>query len=155
MKSVISGQWLVVRKGLFYLLPFAFLLCTACVTGSMPNLDEPECEASRSIVKKFYSYHFGNDMLFSQVNLKQREKFLTPEFYQSLQNLQTKNDVFTSNSSDIPRAFRLGDCKVLEPNKTNVEVLLLWKDDVRSEQKIVNAEVVKQGDNWLINKILN
>jgi hypothetical protein len=143
------------KKFYFCLFTFAFLLSTACVTGSIPNLDEPECDSSRSIVKKFYSYHFGNDMIFSQDNLKEREKFFTPEFYQSLQNLQTENDVFTTNSNDLPRAFRLGDCKVLESTKTNVEILLLWRDDTNSKQKIINAEVVKKGDNWLINKILN
>ncbi len=94
-------------------------------------------------------------MKFSAENLKLREKFLTPEFVKSLQNLQTENDVFTTNSTDFPRAFRLGNCEVFEPNKTNFEILLFWRDETRSEQKSINAEVVKQGDKWLINKICN
>jgi hypothetical protein len=141
---------------LFYLLPLTFYLClTACVTGSIPNLDEPECAASRETVKKLYSFHFDKNMLFSQEGLKERERFLTPEFVQSLQKLQAENDVFTTDSADIPRAFRLGDCKVIEPNKTNVEILLLWKNaEEESRQQIINAEVVKQNDKWLVNKIL-
>jgi hypothetical protein len=139
----------------FFLFTFYFLLCqTACVTGSMPNLETPECEASRIAVKQFYSFHFGNEMKFSAENLKLREKFLTPEFAKSLQNLQTENDIFTTNSTDVPKAFRLGECKVIEPTKTTAEVLLFWKDDTRTEQKSIKAEVAKVGDKWLINKVL-
>lgn len=136
----------------FCILHFAFLI--SCLTGSMPNLDEPECAASRETVKKFYSIHFDGKMLFSQENLKKQEKFLTPEFLKTLQSLQTENDIFTTDSTDVPRAFRLGDCKVIEPNKTNVEVLLLWKVDEGSRQQVIKAETVKQEDKWLINKIL-
>lgn len=140
---------------LFYLLPFTFYLClTACVTGSMPNLDEPECAESREVVKKFYSYHFDKNMLFSQESLKEREKFLTPEFAKSLRNVETENDVFTTDSADTPRAFRLGDCKVVEPTKTNIDVLLLWRNETESRQQIIKVEVIKQNDKWLINKIL-
>ncbi len=136
----------------FCILHFAFLI--GCVTGSIPNLEQPECAESRLIVRQFYSFHIGNEMKFSVENLKQREKFLTPEFYKSLQNLQTENDIFTTNSMDVPRAFKLGECKVIEPTKTNVEVLLFWRDDTSSKQKSINAEVSKQGDKWLINKVL-
>lgn len=120
----------------------------------MPNLEEPQCTEARETVKKFYSIHFDGNMLFSQENLKKQEKFLTPEFIKTLQSLQTDNDVFTTDSTDVPRAFRLGDCKVIEPNKTNVEVLLLWKVEEGSRQQVIKAETVKQEDKWLINKIL-
>lgn len=150
-----SSKFKIQSSKLFYLLPFTFYLClTACVTGSMPNLDEPQCAESRDVVKKLYSFHFDSNMLLSQENLKQREKFLTPEFVKSLQNLQTENDIFTTNSDDIPRAFRLGDCKVIEPTKTNVEVLLLWRDEKESRQQTIKVEAVKQNDKWLVNKIL-
>ena len=134
----------------FCIFNFAFL-----INCSIPNLEAPECTESRGVVKEFYSYHFGNEMKFSPENLRQREKFLTPEFYKNLQTLQTENDVFTTNNTDFPKAFRVGGCKVVEPSKTNVEVLLFWKDEKRSEQKAINVEVVKQGDKWLVNKILN
>lgn len=121
----------------------------------MPNLEAPECTESRGVVKELYSYHFGNDMKFSQEKLKQLEKFLTPEFTKSLQTLQSENDPFTTGNTDYPKAFRVGGCQVIEPTKTNVEVLLFWRTDSRSEQKAINVEVVKQNDKWLVNKILN
>jgi hypothetical protein len=134
------------------LFTFAFLLFA--LSCSMPNLESPECTDSRLAVKQFYSFHFANEMKFSEDNLKQREKFLTPEFAKSLQNSTGENDVFTTNSSDLPKAFRIGECKVIEPTKTNLEIVLFWKDDNRSEQKPIQVEAVKQADKWLLNKIL-
>jgi hypothetical protein len=135
------------------LFTFAFLLFTfnAC---SMPNLESPECTDSRLAVKQFYSFHFANEMKFSADNLKQREKFLTPEFAKSLQTLTGENDVFTTNSTDFPKAFRIGECKIIEPTKTNLEIVLFWKDDNRTEQKNIHVEAVKQADKWLLNKVL-
>ena len=140
------------RKGLLYLLPFTF--CLFICGCSMPNLEPTECTDSRLAVKQFYSFHFANEMKFSLDNLKQREKFLTPEFAKSLQNPTTENDVFTTNSTDIPKAFRIGECKVVEPTKTNLEIVLFWRDDVRSEQKNIHVEAVKQNDKWLLDKVL-
>lgn len=123
--------------------------------SSIPNLEPPECVDSRGVVKEFYSFHIGNEMKFSQENLKLREKFFTSEYFQSLQNVQTDGDVFTTKNTDFPKAFRIGKCEVVAPDKTNVEVILFWKDDTRSEQREIKAETVKQNDKWLINKILN
>lgn len=137
---------------IFCILHFAFLIASC---GSVPNLDPPECTAARGTVKEFYSYHFANDMKFSLENLQKREKYLTPEYFNSFKPVASSADVFTTNSSDLPKAFRVGRCEVVDPSKTNIEVLLFWKDDQRSEQKAIHAEVVRQGDKWLINKVLN
>lgn len=152
----VSGERLAVSRRIF--LTFCLLLTACCSLncGSVPNLEAAECTESRGVVKEFYSYHFGNEMRFSQENLKQREKFLTPEFYKSLQQgVQTDADVLTTNNTDFPKAFRVGKCEVAAPDKTNFEVLLFWRDDTRTEQRAINVEVVKQGDKWLVNKILN
>jgi hypothetical protein len=140
-------------KGFYFLLFTFYFLLSAC--SSVPNLETPECTASRGVVKEFYSYHLGNEMKFSQANLKLREKFLTPEYFKSLQTVQTENDVFTTNNLDFPKTFRIGKCEVISPEKTDVEVILFWKDDTRSEQKSIKAATVKQNDKWLVNKIFN
>ncbi len=137
---------------IFCIINFIFLIASC---GSIPNLEAPECTDSRLTVREFYSYHFGSEMKFSQEKLKQLEKFITPEYFKSLQNVQTENDIFTTNSTDFPKAFRVGGCKVVDPSKTEMEVLLFWKDEKRSEQRAIHVEVVKQGDKWLVNKILN
>jgi hypothetical protein len=121
--------------------------------ASIPSLEAPECTESRNVVREFYSFHFGNDMHFSPENLKLRGKFLTPEFYKDLQNTKTENDVFTTNNTDFPKAFRVGKCEVVSPEKTVFEIVLFWRDENRSEEKKIKAETVKQEGKWLINKV--
>jgi hypothetical protein len=154
-KLAVSGERLAVGRRIF--LTFCLLLAAFCSLscGSVPNLEAPECAASRGVVKELYSYHFGNEMRFSPENLKQREKFLTPGLYQYLQGAPSDGDVFTSGDTDFPKAFRIGKCEVAAPDRTNIEVLLFWRDDTRSEQRAINVEVVKQNDKWLVNKIIN
>ena len=94
-------------------------------------------------------------MKFSPDNLRQREKFLSPDYVKILQNAPPDKDVFTTNSTDYPKAFRIGGCEVNTPEKTIFEVLFFWKDDARSEQRAITVEAVKQEDKWLINKINN
>jgi hypothetical protein len=134
-------------------LTFCIFHFTLFVSCKIPVLEKPECQQARQTVKKFYSYHFGNDMKFSPENLREREKYLTADFTQRLQSSPPGNDVFTTNSTDYPKAFRIGGCEVFAPDKTVLEVLLFWKDDTKSEQRAINVEVVKQADAWLIDQI--
>ena len=141
------------KKRWLYLLPLTFYLClTGC---SIPNFELPECTQSREAVRDFYSFHIGNDMKFSQENLKLREKFLSAEYLKSLQSIQNDADIFTTNGKDFPKTFRVGGCKVVDTNKTNVEVIFFWKTDTRTEQKIIHTETVNENSKWLINKIVN
>ena len=119
----------------------------------MPNLEQPECTESRGVVKEFYSYHFGNEMKFTSENLQPREKFLTVELAKLLRRFATESDPFTLTTNDAPKAFSVSGCKVIDANKAEVRVLLFWRDESRSEQKEIHAEVVKQNDKWLINNI--
>lgn len=155
MKTVVGGRRSVVSWRVILVGCLLFAVCCLLSCGSVPNLEAPECTESRGAVKELYSFHFGNEMRFSEENLKQREKFLTPEFYKSLQGAQTDGDVLTTGGTDFPKAFRVGKCEIAAPDKTNFEVLLFWRDDTRTEQRPIRVETVKQGDKWLVNKILN
>lgn len=133
---------------------FLLLIVLCQINCSIPNLQSSECIEAQNTVKELYSYHFGNDMKFTKENLKQREKYLTAELKQQLENQpDSAIDYFTA-TDDYPKAFRLGDCKTAEPGKkVNIQVVLFWKSETRSEQKEVRVEVVKQNDNWLVNKV--
>lgn len=153
MKKVVSGQRSAVswRKVVFYCLSLAAYCLLSC---SMPNLEKPECAAARQTVKELYSYHFGGDMKFTRENLGGREKFLSREL---IENLAKKDesavDYFTA-TDDYPKAFRVGECKVVEPEKrVNLGVVLFWKTDTRSEQKEVRVEVLKENDKWSVDKV--
>ena len=122
---------------------------------SVPNLEKPECTAGRGVVKRFYSFHFGNEMNPSVENLKAREHFLTAELVKGLSaSSDQKKDYFTA-TEDYPRTFRVGECTVDSADKATLQVVLLWRDDTRTEQKEVYAEAVNIGGKWLINKVFN
>lgn len=154
-KSGIRNQKLEIGRQKILL--FCFLSSVFCLLScSVPNLEKPECAAARQTVKELYSFHFGNDMKFSPENLKQREKFLTADLRRYLyEQKEGGNDYFTQ-TEDYPKAFRVGTCKIIEPDKrVNFQVLLFWKDENRNEQKEVNVEIVRRNDEWLVNKVAN
>lgn len=132
---------------------FAIVCTLAFAACEIPSLEAPECTESRNIVREFYSFHLGNDMNFNAENLKLREKFLTKEFAASLAGRTSTDDVFTTNSADLPKAFRVGSCRVVSPGRTLFSVLLFWRDDTRSEQREIKVEAVRQNDEWLIDKV--
>lgn len=120
---------------------------------SIPNLEPADCTDARNVVREFYSFHFGNDMAFSNENLMLRKRFLSPEFVARLSETPQTFDPFTQ-TSDTPKAFRVGECKVVEAGKrTNFEILLFWKDDKRSEQQSIHADAVKVNDAWLVDNV--
>ena len=135
----------------FLLFTFYFLLCSCGL--SMPNLEPPECTEARDRVREFYSYHSGNDMKPSNEYLEQHRKFLTEDLIRQLkEQTGTAKDYFTQ-TDDYPKAFRVGACEAVSPEKTIFEVLLFWKDDVRSQQREVKVEMIRQNDIWLINQV--
>lgn len=144
-----------IQKGavVFCILAFAFLIAgSAC---SIPNLESAECSLARDAVKKFYSFHFGNEMRPSAGTLKAREKFLTPDLYRSLTSLpETNSDYFTA-SEELPNTFKIGRCKASQPGKAELQVQIYWRDDKKTVQKEVHVETVNTGDGWLINRVSN
>ncbi len=134
------------------MLLFAAMLSFAAGCG-VPNLDPPECSASRLVVREFYSYHFGNEMKFSAQGLKDRQRFLSPELIEKVSAAPEGTDPFTTGTSDLPKAFRAGKCKVVSPDRTRFDLIIFWKDDARSEQRTLKVEALKAGDGWLVDKI--
>ena len=130
------------------------LLTAYCsLSCSIPILESASCIDSRNALREFYSYHFGNSMSFSRDDLKAREKFLTPEFTARLQSSKEGTDPFTSGTSDLPKAFRVGECKEVSPKRTAFEVLIFWKDDQRSEERKISVEMAKRSDSWLVDSV--
>lgn len=132
----------------------AILVSAIAVSGcSIPSLEAPACTESKNAIREFYSYHFGNEMKFGADTLSKREKYLTPEFANSLKTAQENSDPFTSGSTDIPKAFRVGECTEATPEKTEISVLIFWRDETRSEQREIKVEAVDKNDTWLVNNI--
>jgi len=153
MRSVISFRWSVI--GLWKLSTiFCLLLSAFWVAGcSIPNLESQQCGDAREAVRKFYSFHYSNDIAPTIENLEVRKKYLTPQLFQSLSEKLPQKDYFT-DSDTAPKAFRVAGCREVDADTTDLGVHLFWKpDDETSIQKEVEVETEKQGDDWLINKV--
>lgn len=139
------------KLGLSLLISVIFLAGSAC---SIPSLEPSECAEARVAVKQFYSFHFANDMEPSKENLHARQQYLTPRLFNSLwAATSVAGDHFTT-PSNYPKAFRVGECTVQNPEKAVFQVILLWHDDTRSEQKEIAVEMVKQADKWLVDGVM-
>jgi len=130
-----------------------FLIALGATGCSIPNLESPACTESKNAVREFYSYHFGNEMKFSAEGLKNRAKFLTPELAKAFASSSEGTDPFTTGSDDIPKAFRVGECREISPERTESSVLLFWRSDDRTEQREIKVETVDKNDTWLVNKV--
>ena len=147
MKAVSSGRWSVV--GVCCLLLSAFWLA-GC---SIPNLEPPECDQARDVIREFYSFHFGSDMVLSDAELEKRKEFLTPRFYGELKS-KLGGDPFTMHADDLPKAFRVSRCFVAEPGRrVRLNVLLFWKTDTRTEEKTIGVEAENIDGRWLIDSV--
>ncbi|HTK27386.1 MAG TPA: hypothetical protein VL327_12560 [Pyrinomonadaceae bacterium] len=137
-------------KIIFFHLVVVGLFASAC---KIPNLESKQCGDAREAVRKFYSFHYSNDIAPTAENLELRKRFLTPGLFQELSEKPPAKDYFT-NSDTAPKAFRVAACKEVDENTTDLGVHLFWKpNDTTSIQKEVGVETVKQGDDWLINKV--
>ena len=95
-------------------------------------------------------------MAFTAENLEQRRPYLTTRFYDELKTRSVNGDPFTQTADDPPKAFRVGECRVVEPGKrTSFEVLLFWKTDTRSEQRPIRVEIEKTDGRWLVDSVAN
>ena len=134
---------------------FGFLLvaCSILVSCSIPNLEPAACIEARTPIREFYSFHFGNDVKFSPENLRKREQFLTADFASRLTNAADGVDPFTTGDTDFPKAFRVGSCRAIDPDKAEFQVLLFWKDDIRSEQREIKVVEAKLGGRWRVDDV--
>ena len=142
-----------IRVHLWTKILFSYALVYLAVACSVPNLESATCVESRGSLREFYSFHFGNNLLFTPDDLKARERFLTPELAEKLRGSREGIDPFTTGTDDIPKAFRAGECRDISPERTLIEVVLFWRDDTRSEERKIKVEMARGGDAWLVDNI--
>lgn len=151
MKPVVSGQWSVFSSCVQLT---CLLFAAYCLLGcSVPNLEPRDCTAARDVVREFYSFHFGTDMSFTPSGLENRRRFLTPDFYEKLKAEGTASDPFTL-TSDLPKAFRVGECSVTGSGVI-FNVLLFWKTDTRTEQRFIKVLAKNVNGEWRIASVEN
>lgn len=120
---------------------------------STPSLESLACIDARPSVREFYSFHIGNDMALTNETLKRRERFLSKSLFSSLVDQSEGTDPFTTGTSDVPRAFRVGECKEIGQKRVNFQILLFWRDETTAAQKLINVEMAAENGRWLVDKI--
>lgn len=134
---------------------FLVLICVGISSFgcSQPILESNECIEARDPVKRFYSFHVGNEMRPSKKTLEKRSDYLSKRLKDEL-NAQpdTKRDYFTQ-TEDYPKAFRAGKCTTKGKNRTELEILLFWRKEETNIQRMIRVEAVKENSNWLIDKV--
>ena len=128
-----------------------FILASGC---SVPNLATPECSAARDVVKRFYSFHFANEVQPSAEALKERSGYLTERLSDELKQVGDREKDYFTQTADFPKAFRVGACTGGDDGRAAVQVVLLWRDDSRSEQTEVQVSAVKNGETWSIDSVV-
>ena len=127
--------------------------CCSSLACSIPNLEAPECDQARDVVREFYSLHFGNEQTFGEADIERRSAYLTPQFFGSIRSNRPTVDPFTL-TTDTPKAFRAGECRVIEPGqRVSFELLLFWKTDTRTEQQPIRVETENRDGKWLIDSV--
>ena len=129
------------------------LIASSC---SVPNLEQPECDQARDVVREFYSRHFGSLVPGAPKGLEETRDYLTSRYFAELNARPDQTtDPFT-RTDDPPKAFRAGECRVVDPGRrVSFEVLLFWKTDTRTEQRAITVEAENQQGKWLIDKVTN
>ena len=147
MKAVVGGQRSVVGVGV---LLFVLCLLASC---SVPNLEPPECDQARDVVREFYSRHFGNNLAFNSESIDAQKSYLTIAFLDSVSRDATAIDPFTK-TDDPPKAFRAGECRVVEPGRrVEFELLLFWKTDTRTDQRAIRVAMESVDGRWLVDGV--
>lgn len=138
-------------------LTFCILYCAFVITGcNVPSLESTECAEARTVIKQFYSFHFGNDMAPSLENLKLRERYLTGEYFSQLVTLQNAGidldrDPFTPwSEKGAPKTFKIGQCNVHSEKEVYFQVQFYWRDDYSTDQKEWYADMEKANGVWLL-----
>ena len=110
---------------------------TAC---SVPNLEEPQCTEARDMVKRFYSFHFGNDMRLTPANVRAREQFLTPRLVSRLVSTgEPAKDYFTA-TENFPKAFRLANARSIPPTASRSKYCCCGRT--------IRAAIKKRSGSW-------
>jgi hypothetical protein len=134
----------------FLLFPFAFSLL-GC--GSIPNLESQECAAVRSEARRFYSYHFDASTRSGGDRAAERREYLTSRYSAELaKNGPQDIDVFTM-SSEFPKTFKIGECKMASPTNVDIQIQTYWRSDEKTSQNEVVANYVLENGKWLLDGV--
>jgi hypothetical protein len=133
-----------------------WLVASTVIVGSAacsaPNLEDPRCADAQDAVKRFYSLHFDRNGLGTLSNMETRA-FLADRLAGQLADRPDSGPDYFTVGDIFPKAFRVGTCTVRGDRNADVEVLLLWRTEEKSEQRRVVVSTVSSAGRWLIESV--
>ena len=131
------------------------IVCLLLLTGSfqlacsIPNLEGQQCTEARDAVREFYSWYMGTDAEMRQKQIDVFNRYVAPNFHSAA---GPDSDPFYL-SQTTPTTFKIGKCEQKDDSQVTVQVQLYWRQDGKTDQKEVYAEVKKATSGWLIDKV--
>lgn len=116
---------------------------------SIPNLEGEQCTQARDAVREFYFWYLGTD---ASVREKQRDfydRYIAPSF-RSVAG-QDLDPFFLSGTA--PTTLKIGKCEMKDDSHVTMQVQLYWRQEGKTEQKEVYADVIKVAGKWLIDRV--
>jgi len=124
----------------------------ALISGcSVPNLEPEACTEARGQLKKLYSLHFGNLGEKSEKYQEQRDGFISQRLKGEIDDREGFD--YLTQTSDFPKAFRIGKCSETGQEQLSFGVLLFWKDTQRDEQREIDAQMSKENGRWVVERV--
>jgi hypothetical protein len=121
-----------------------------CVSGcSIPNLEGQQCTEARDAVHDFYFWYLGTDSAMRDKQRNIYERFIAPSFQS---DAKTDLDPFFL-SDTTPTTLKIGKCEQIDDLHVSMQVQLYWRQDGKTDQKEVYADVKKATNGWLIDKV--
>jgi hypothetical protein len=129
----------------------AILLCATFVLSacSIPNLEGQQCTEARDEVREFYSWYMGMDAAAREKQRDVYNRYIAPDF----QSTAGSNADPFYLSDTIPTTFKIGKCDQKDDSHITMQIQLYWRQDRKTDQKEVYADMTKAGDKWLIDKV--
>lgn len=146
MSSILAWRYIVVRVSIVCCLLMTAISQPAC---SIPNLEGQQCTEARDTVKEFYSWYMGTD---AETRQKQNEiyyRYIASNFQSSA---GPETDKFYL-SETTPTTFKIGKCEQTNDQRIAMQVQLYWRQDGKTDQKEVYADLIKVRDSWQIDKV--
>lgn len=125
---------------------------TAFVSAcSVPNLEPEACTEARGELKKLYSLHFGSATEKDERYQKERDGFISQRLKSEIDDREGFD--YLTQTSDFPKAFRIGKCSETGQEQLSFGILLFWKDAQRDEQREIDAQMSRENGQWVVERV--
>ncbi len=128
-----------------------FLCAFLLVSCNVPVLESASCTTARDELKKLYSLHFDQGPEKDEASRKLLERYVSLSLQKDID--RRKGFDYLTQTTDFPKAFRIGECREEGKERLRFGMLLFWKEPGRDEQKAISIEMTNEESRWVVDKV--